>query len=240
VKAVDLIESSRPFLQWTVDWYNSRSALDLANVIGKEGGPDKVAVLCVDVTAGFCSAGPLSSERVGGIVQPIVLLFERARSLGVRNFVLPQDSHSEDAVEFGSYPPHCVGGTGESKTVAELAGLPFSDLYTVIEKNSISSSIGTELDAWLTEHPHVTTFLVVGDCTDLCVYQLAMHLRLRANAHNLRGVRVILPVNGVDTFHLPVAAAEESGAMPHHADLLHLIFLYSMAQNGVEVVAGVV
>jgi hypothetical protein len=25
------------------------------------------------------------------------------------------------------------------------------------------------------------------------------------------------------------------GIMPHHADLLHLIFLYNMAQNGVEI-----
>ena len=69
-------------------------------------------------------------------------------------------------------------GTSESLTVPELGSLPFSDLFKVIEKDSLSSSIGTELDAWLDDHREVTTFLVVGDCTDLCVYQLAMHLRL--------------------------------------------------------------
>jgi nicotinamidase-related amidase len=97
-------------------------------------------------------------------------------------------------------------------------------------------SIGTGLDDWLADHPEVTTFLVVGDCTDLCTHQLAMHLRLRANAFNLHGVRVILPIDGVDTFDIPVKVAEELGIMPHHADLLHLIFLYNMAENGVEVV----
>jgi hypothetical protein len=96
------------------------------------------------------------------------------------------------------------------------------------------------LDGWLAAHPRVTTFLVAGDCTDLCVHQLAMHLRLRANALNLRDARVILPVDAVDTFDLPVPVAEEIGAMPHHGDLLHLIFLYNMAQNGVEVVRRVV
>ena len=79
----------------------------------------------------------------------------------------------------------------------------------------------------------------MGDCTDLCVYQLAMHLRLRANALDLRDTRVILPVDGVNTFDIPVDVAQEIGAMPHHGDLMHLIFLYSMAQNGIEVVSEV-
>ena len=35
---------------------------------------------------------------------------------------------------------------------------------------------------------------------------------------------------------IPRSLAEELGIMPHHADLLHLIFLYNMAENGVEVV----
>ena len=124
-------------------------------------------------------------------------------------------------------------------TVRELTDLPFSDLYRVMEKDSISSAIGTELDGWLEEHAEVNTFLVMGDCTDFCVYQLAMHLRLRANALGLQGVRVIVPIDTVETFDLPVELANEIGALPHHADLMHLIFLFSMAQNGVEIVQGV-
>ncbi|MGD9147270.1 MAG: isochorismatase family protein, partial [Anaerolineae bacterium] len=222
-------------------WYNSRPTKDLSELLdGVESDPHRIAVLAVDVTTGFCSRGPLSSPRVGRIAQPIAQLFQRTHGIGVRHFILPQDTHSEDAVEFESYPAHCVRGTDEPVTVPELSSLPFSDLFHVIEKDSISSSIATELDAWLDTHPQVTTFLVVGDCTDLCVHQLAMHLRLRANALNLRGVRVILPVDGVDTFDLPVDVAQEIGALPHHGDLLHLIFLYNMAQNGVEIVAKVV
>jgi nicotinamidase-related amidase len=205
-----------------------------------ENDPDRIAVLAVDVTTGFCTEGNLASPRVGRIAQPIALLFQRAHDLGVRHFILPQDTHSEDAVEFESFPPHCVRGTGEPATVPELSSLPFSELYYVIEKDSISSSIATGLDTWLDTHPQVTTFLVVGDCTDFCVHQLAMHLRLRANALNLRGVRVLVSVDGVDTFDISVDVAEEIGALPHPGDLLHLIFLYSMAQNGVEIVAKVV
>ena len=236
MNARDLMTDSRPFVEWLVKWYNNRPSLGLAKVIAQAGGPDRVAVMAVDVTTGFCSEGALSSERVGSIVEPIARLFRLAHGLGVRHFVLPQDTHSPDAVEFGSYPPHCVRGSRESQTVPELRNLPFSDLFTIIEKNSVSVSIGTGLDDWLAAHPEVAVFLVVGDCTDLCTHQLAMHLRLRANAFNLRGVRVVLPVDGVDTFDIPVPVAEELGIMPHHADLLHLIFLYNMAENGVEVV----
>ena len=236
----ELTTSSQPFLAWLVDWYNNRPAMAWTELLdGAENTPAHVAVLAVDVTSGFCSDGPLSSERVGRIAEPIARLFQRAHDRGVRHFILPQDTHSEDAIEFRSFPAHCVRGTSESLTIPELDSLPFSDLFEVIEKDSISSSINTELDAWLDSHPEVTTFLIVGDCTDLCVYQLAMHLRLRANALNLRDTRVILPVNGVDTFDIPVDVAQEIGAMPHHGDLMHLIFLFSMAQNGIEIVSEV-
>ena len=236
----DLINSSRPFLDWLVNWYNSRPSMALDQLLNASGiSAHGAALLAVDVTVGFCSDGPLASERVGRIAAPIARLFRRAHEQSVRNFILPQDTHTEDAVEFTSFPPHCVGGTAEPVTVPELRELPFSDLFTVIEKNSISSDIGTELDDWLADHPEVTTFIAVGDCTDLCVYQLAMHLRLRANALNLRDTRVILPLDGVDTFDIPVDIAQEIGAMPHHGDLIHLIFLYSMAQNGIEIVSEV-
>jgi nicotinamidase-related amidase len=233
------LTGNKSFLCWLVDWYNSRPALRLPEVVSEAGGAHRVAVMAVDVTCGFCSTGPLSSERVGRIAEPISELFQQAYSLGVRHFVLPQDAHSEDAVEFESFPPHCVRGTGESETVPELRDLPFSELFHVIRKDSISSAIGTELDRWLSGHPHVRTFLIVGDCTDLCVYQLAMHLRLRANALNIRDVRVVVPISGVETFDIPVDTAQELGSMPHPGDLLHLVFLYHMAENGVKVVAGV-
>lgn len=234
-----LVANSQPFLEWLVAWYSDRPTAALEEIIAAAGGADSVAVLAVDVTVGFCSKGPLSSDRVAGIVQPIVALFARAHKLGVRHFILPQDAHADDAVEFGSYAPHCVAGTDEAQTVPELATLPFAELYHVMEKNSISSAINTELEDWLENHPDVNTFLVVGDCTDLCTYQLAMHLRLRANALNLSDVHVIVPMDGVDTYDLSVSAARELGAMPHSADLLHLVFLYSMALNGVRIVAKV-
>jgi nicotinamidase-related amidase len=199
--------------------------------------PQNCAIVSVDVINGFCYEGALSSPRVKEIVTPIRRLFESAWKLGLRNIVLTQDTHEPDSVEFAQFPPHCIRGTEESQTVPEFRSLPFFDQITVFEKNSIHSGLNTGLQAWVEAHPQVDTFIVVGDCTDLCTYQLAMHLRLDANARQLRR-RVIVPANCVQTYDMTVAAAEKFGAVPHPGDLLHDIFLYHMNLNGIEVLSS--
>ncbi len=235
----ELIQKSRPFLSYLVRWRQSLRPVALSTLVRDGQSPEEVALMAVDVINGFCHTGPLASLRVAGIVAPIVLLFQNAYACGVRHFIFLHDAHDPQAVEFGSYPAHCVRGSVESAPVPELKALPFFDrLVTMMPKNSVNAGVGTALDGWLDAHPDVRTFIVVGDCTDICVYMLAMHLRTRANAAN-RPARVIVPANAVDTYDLPVEAASQTGAFPHDGELLHLIFLYHMRLNGIEVVAAI-
>ena len=231
-----LLEQSQPFLNYLADWYAGLPALDLGAELAE---PSRAAVVIVDLTRGFCTEGPLSSPRVQAVVAPIVRLAERAHALGVRHFLLPQDTHEPDAVEFGSFAPHCVRGTPESETVPELMALPWASQFTVITKNSINSTLAPGWQAWHARHADVSTFIVAGDCTDYCVYQLAMSLRVSANSNQARDVRVIVPADCVDTYDLPVEVAKSLGILPHAGDLLHLVFLYHMAVNGVEIVSTV-
>jgi nicotinamidase-related amidase len=222
-----------PFLEYLADFRTGLSALPLDAIIKD---PQKAAIVSVDVINGFCHQGPLASPRVKEIIAPIVTLFKKAWGRGVRHILLTQDTHEPEAVEFGQFPPHCVRGTAEAETVPEFKALPFFDQMIVMEKNSIHSGLDTELDQWIAAHPEVDTFIVVGDCTDLCTYQLVMHLRLDANARQLLR-RVVLPADCVDTYDMPVDLAKQVGAMPHDGNLLHVLFLYHMALNGVEVVS---
>ncbi len=231
-----LIINSKPFLNYVVAWKEGLSSLPLAEVIN--GQADKVAVISVDIINGFCYEGPLASPRVANLVEPIATLFEQSHQMGVHHFILTQDNHPEDAVEFSNFPPHCVRESSESDTVTRFKELPFFNQFQVISKRSLNSIIGTDLEGWLEAHPEVNTFITVGDCTDLCTYQLAMHLKLRANVRNEK-IRVVLPVNCVETYDLPVEIAKQIGALPHDGDLLHYIFLYHMMMNGIEVVAEV-
>lgn len=224
-----------PFLNYLDQWLAQLPALTATEAMPD---PAKSAVLSVDVTNGFCYEGPLASPRVEGIVAPVTRLFELAWQHGVRNFVLTQDTHEPQAVEFAQWPAHCVRGTREAETVEAITSLPFFAQMTVLEKNSIQSALNTGLNAWLDDHDQVETFIVVGDCTDLCVYQFAMHLRLDANARQ-RARRVIVPAECVQTYDMPVDTALKLGILPHPGDLNHAMFLYHMALNGVEIVRGI-
>jgi len=226
---------SSSFIDWLSGWYSDLGTLRLEELVS---APERVAVASVDLVVGFCYEGTLASPRVASIVPKVVELLERAYEKGVRNYLVFQDSHPVEAEEFHSYAPHCVEGSREAEMIPELKSLPFSSIYKIFRKNSLSSSIGTDLDNWLDQHENVDTFIVVGDCTDLCVYQLAMHLRLCANAANIER-EVYVPANCVETYDLSVDAAEKAGVLPHDGDLLHALFLYHMALNGVKVVAGI-
>jgi nicotinamidase-related amidase len=233
---INLMDHSRPFLAYLEEWYSALAELPLHEIVADE--PERVALISIDVINGFCKSGPLASERVGRIAQPVADVFERAYALGVRSFALTQDTHDPSTPEFQFYPPHCIRDTVESEAVDELKALAFFNDVAIFPKNSINSHISTGLGAWLKARPQVDRFVVVGDCSDLCTYQAAMQLRLEANADNLAR-RVIVPADVVDTFDTPVAVARELGIYAHDGDLHHVLFLHHMALNGVEVVKRV-
>ncbi len=229
---VSLVNESSPFLHFLEDWNAHLPVLPLAQVLAQ---PERAAIISIDVLRGFCDVGPLASARVGRIVEPISQLFQAAWAAGLRNIVLVQEDHDPQAVEFEAWPPHCVRGTEEAQTVEAIRRLPFFDQINVLFKNSISSFQGTGLDAWIAARPEIDCFIAVGDCTDLCTYQLAMDVRLEANAHQRRR-RVIVPADCTDTYDRSVETAQKEGGLPHPAELMHQVFLYHMALNGVEVV----
>jgi nicotinamidase-related amidase len=227
------VQTATSIPEFVTSWYDRLQPRSLSEVIAD---PASVAIFSSDMVIGFCNRGNLASERVGALAEPVADLFQRAHALGLRHFVLNQDTHHPQTPEFEAWPVHCVRGTEEAETIPELKALPFADLFTVIEKNSLHPGLETAFDSWLDGHPALRTAIVVGNCTDLCVYQLAMHLRVRHNARNVPGVSVILPANAVDTYDLPVATAAAIGAFPHPGDFFHQVFLYHMALNGIQVV----
>ena len=231
------VQHSKPFVQWMLDWKEGLKPLSLSTVI--QSNPKGVGITSVDVIEGFCTVGPLSSSRVNNIVEPIMQLFTLAWEQGVRDIALPQDTHAPDAVEFAQYGVHCVRGTIESQTVAAFKALPFFDQLAIQEKNSINAGVNGAFVEWVKTRPQISNWIVVGDCTDLCTYQLAMYLRTSANENQRRAIRIILPVDCVDTYDLPVDTAQQISATPHDAEFLHLVFLYSMMLNGIEIVTHI-
>ena len=234
----NFIEHSNEFLSALVKWEHDLPRIAW-NDLREDAQQGRVALFSVDMINGFCHHGALSSPRVKSIIPAVAATFEGAYAAGVRDFVLAQDCHTPHAVEFVDFPPHCQIGTSEADTIPELANLAFANLYTIFPKNSLSAFYGTRLGDWLDAHHDLQAAVIVGNCTDLCVHQMALHLKLHANAYNLK-MRVIVPENAVQTYDMPVETANAIGALPHDADFLHLVFLYHMRLNGVEVVREIV
>jgi len=232
--STSLLEQAAQFMHVLSEWEQNLPTLSW-NHLTAEARQGHVALFSVDMVNGFCHEGALASPRIKDIIPEVVAAFEGAYIAGVRNFVLAQDCHPPDAVEFANFPPHCQIQTSEAETIPELARLPFAHHFTLISKNSLNAFYGTKLGSWLEAHRNLNTAVIVGNCTDLCVYQMAMHLKLDANAHN-RKTRVIVIKNAVQTYDVPLDVAQQAGALPHNGDILHLMFLYHMSLNGIEVV----
>lgn len=221
------------FLGWLHKW---TSELPTARI----DRPANTLIVVVDMVNGFCKTGNLASERVGNLIEPVVNLLRDANESGVKRFLIAEDTHRQNDPEFSAFPPHCIAGSGEERTVEEITSLPFARRFEIFPKPTLNISIGTDMDDRLGQllDQGTDTFIVAGDCTDLCVYHAASFLRLVANARD-RAARVIVPAGAVNTYDLDVESATGLGALPHPGELLHQIFLYHLALIGCEVVADI-
>ena len=86
-------------------------------------------------------------------------------------------------------------------------------------KDTIECEIVDELKS-------IDNIIIVGDCTDICIYQLAITLKSYFNQNNINK-DIIVPINLVDTYNIDNV---------HPAELLNIVFLNSMIQNGIKVV----
>ena len=77
--------------------------------------------------------------------------------------------------------------------------------------------------AWLRDNPQIDTYIVTGDCTDICVLQFVLSAKAWHNTRN-RPLRILVPLSLVDTFDGP----------GHPAELMNLLSLSLMRSAGAE------
>ncbi len=195
------------------------SAIQLKNLQGK-----LTALIIVDMVNGFAREGALKSPRVEGLIPEIAELSKACDELQITKLAFA-DCHTTTSPEFDAYPVHCMIGTSEGEIVDELWKIGG---YTLIPKNSTNGFLEKAFQKWLKENEHINTFVITGDCTDICVQQFAITLKTWFNMQNKR-VRVIVPLNTVETYDFGL----------HDGDLTNVMALYNMMINGIEVARGV-
>ncbi len=181
-------------------------------------------LVIVDMINGFAREGALHSSRVEAIIPEITKLSGACEKLHIEKIAFA-DCHTESSTEFGAYPVHCLEGTSESEVVDEIKAVGG---YKLITKNSTNGFLEEKFQKWLGENGDKNTFIITGDCTDICVQQYAITLKTWFNMKN-RKSRIIVPINAVETYDSEI----------HNGDLMNIMALYNMIINGIEVVKNI-
>lgn len=226
-----------------------------------------LGLIVVDVVRGFTRSGALADpasmapmvRAVNGLVRDL------DRRLGDRLRVLVlRDRHPADIPE-PPYPPHCIVGTGEERLDPELDWLLGRPGTTVLDKDCINGFVGaltplgdgtwrSELSDWVVAQ-ELRGLVLAGDCTDICVSDLAVAL-LSARNHGMltrtgggdreayveaiTELPILVYAPGCATFDLdpdgPLPGDNE--ALRHPGQLAQHVGLWLMASRGARVIDG--
>lgn len=213
------VRDYNPLIKSLVEVLQTKPVLKLGDF-----NADDTVLVIVDMVNGFAKAGSLFSERVAALIPDIQNLMEKSIKQGI-SVIAFTDSHAETCPEFTSYPVHCLQDSTESELLEELREIGG---YKLIPKNSTNGFLEEEFQQWLKDNSQIRNFIVVGDCTDICVEQFSNTVKAYFNMKNLDS-RVIIPVNIVDTFETDT----------HDGELFNLVALSIMAGNGIEIVQSI-
>ena len=206
-----LLKEGKEMLELIYDRIESLENLNLRNL-----DPNSTMILVIDLNKGFAKGGALYSHRIEKLINPISDFIKAALKIGITIKAFT-DYHTEDSVELKAYPKHCLEGSCEWEIVDELN----IEEIEVIRKNSTNGFLE---EKFTFDKEKIKNIIVVGDCTDICVYQIAISLRADLNRENREGEVYVLK-NLVDTFD----------STNHKANFMNYVFLNSLMDNGVKV-----
>ncbi|MEX2647453.1 MAG: isochorismatase family protein [Alphaproteobacteria bacterium] len=214
----------------------------------------RTGLVVVDEVNGFATVGagnlapPVPNAQVSRMVEETDRLARAFTQRGWRILAF-LDTHVPGKPE-PPYPPHCEAGTGEENLVPELAWLERDRNTTLVRKDCINGFVGAigktngrnAVVDWVNEHK-LSTILVVGICTDICVMDFVL-TTLSARNHDLMPTLKEIAVYeaGCSTYDLPRATAETLGygaTAAHPQAATHHMGLYFMASRGARIVATI-
>ncbi len=165
------------------------------------------AIYIVDMNNGFVNFGAMANPKYNDLVPEQVKLVNKIRKEdGLVNFIL--EGHNDDALEFKTYPKHCVLGTDEAKLIPELIKEQDKDNTKTYYKNCINGMLNRDLQDDIKNLKKLREIIVAGVCTDLCVMDFA-RTYLRYLDQINKEAKLFVVKNATDTFDAPGHNREE-------------------------------
>ena len=181
----------------------------------------------IDMNNGFVNFGAMANPAYNALVPEQLKIIEKMeQEQGITDFIL--EGHGKDALEFESYPEHCVLGTPEADLIPELITYQNNPNVYTFYKNCINGMLNLDVQEQIKRLKNLKEIIYNGVCADLCVMDFA-----RTNARFLdqinKKVKLFVVKSTIDTFDAPGHNKEE------WIDIACKV----MAQAGIEVVENV-
>lgn len=202
-----------------IDDLQKKSFVDI-----KDFNPQKTVLVIVDVINGFTKEGVMASSKVAEIIPNVRNLMQKVIENDIKVIAFA-DCHGKNCSEFNNFPPHCIENTSESEVVDELKSIAE---YTLIKKNSTNGFHAPDFQKFLEENPQIDTFIVCGDCTDICVMNFCLTLQTKFDQDN-KPCRIVIPIDCVETYDAP----------KHYSELMNIMSLKFMENAGVNIVLSI-
>lgn len=161
----------------------------------------------IDMNNGFVNYGPMANPKYNDLVpeqQSLIEMFREEDELV--NFIL--ENHDKNALEFVSYPEHCVEGTEEAKLIPEFQDEENKPNTRTYYKNSINGMLNRTLQDDIKALEKLKMIVLAGVCGDLCVMDFGRTLLRYLDEIN-HDLKVFVVKSCIDTFDAPGHNREE-------------------------------
>lgn len=159
------------------------------------------ALFMIDMNNGFVNFGPMANPKYNDLVpeqQALIEMFREEDELV--NFIL--ENHDKNALEFVSYPEHCVEGTEEAKLIPEFQDEENKPNTRTYYKNSINGMLNRTLQDDIKALKRLKMIVLAGVCGDLCVMDFGRTLLRYLDEIN-HDLKVFVVKSCIDTFDAP-------------------------------------
>ena len=165
------------------------------------------ALFMIDMNNGFVNFGPMANPKYNDLVPEQQALIEMFRDEDeLVNFIL--ENHDKNALEFVSYPEHCVEGTEEAKLIPEFQDEENKPNTRTYYKNSINGMLNRTLQDDIKALKKLKMIVLAGVCGDLCVMDFGRTLLRYLDEIN-HDLKVFIVKSCIDTFDAPGHNREE-------------------------------
>lgn len=165
------------------------------------------ALFIVDMNNGFVNFGNMANPEYNKLVPEQLKLISKFRTEEqLIAFVL--EAHQKGAVEFNSYPEHCIAGTDEALLIPELINEQTKKDTRTYTKNSTCGMHNPKLIRDLKQAENLKEVVIGGVCGDICVLDLARPMAKYFDELN-KIVKMFAVKSAIDTFDAPNHKKEE-------------------------------